>query len=267
MYDWIADNLFGRTLRLRRAEIAARCPLFSAHDGHFLRYQLIPVARAPGPARWQRALLTVESDGIHLYPRSAKMDVHVHFPTLCWFGRPQKYHPDDNELWLHSASGGGWYLLKLRLPQYHTRLLVRALKLIATPEQTKAYRRQRPYIHYGPAPAAPAVQDIHGAWDVAAQPGQLYVMPAALVLFAADGQVERALPLEQIQGIEVMPRLDAPGQGGVVRFRVTGPPAQTLAFALPDYAPLGAALAEAAWRSLEEPPTFYGGKKAADEDD
>jgi hypothetical protein len=264
MYDWIADNLLGRALRQRRAEIVARAPLFLAYDYH-LRYQLIPIT-GPHPARWQPGLLTVEPDGIHLYPRTAKMDVHVHFPALHWFGRPQKYRPGDNELWLHSASGSGWYLLKLRLSQHYTRLLVRALKQIATPEQITAYRRQRPYIHYGPAPAAPAVQSIHGAWDVAARPSQLYVMPAALVLFDAAGQVERALPLEQIQGIEVMRRLDAPEQGGVVRFRVTGPSPQTLAFALPDYGPLGAALAEAARRSLEQPPIFYG-KKKDDEND
>lgn len=267
MYDWIADNLLGRALHQRRAEIRARKPLFATLDLLYLRYQTVAVAQAAQPARWQRGLLTVEHDGVHLYPRTAKMDIHVHFAELRWFGRPQKYHPYDNELWLHSASGAGWHLLKLRLPQYYTRHLVRALKQIATPEQVKAYRRQRPYIHYGPAPATPATQTIHGAWNVAAQSCQLYVMPAALVLFDAAGRVQRALPLEQIQDIEVLPRLDAPHLGGVVRFRATGPPAQTLAFALPDYGPLGAALAEAAKRSLEQPPTFYGKKKDDDDDD
>jgi hypothetical protein len=92
-------------------------------------------------------------------------------------------------------------------------------------------------------------------------------MPAALVIFDAAGLVERALPLEQIQGIEAMRRLDAPELGGVVRFRVTASPPQSLAFAVMDYGPLGAALAEAAKRSLEEPPVFYGKKKADDDDD
>ena len=90
----------------------------------------------------------------------------------------------------------------------------------------------------------------------------MYLTPCALVLL--DGErVQRVLPLEQVQDIEVMRRLDEPMAGGVVRFRYAG--SEMLAYTLPDYIPFGAALAEAAKRSLEDPPMFYEKKKYEDD--
>ncbi|MBZ0302972.1 MAG: hypothetical protein K8J31_24715, partial [Anaerolineae bacterium] len=154
----------------------------------------------------------------------------------------------------------------LRTSHYTMQSFVRAIKQIAMPEQVKAYRRHRPYVHYGPAPALPVEQDLYGAWTASADPLTLYLTPCALVMLAGE-QVRRVVPLEQVQDLEVMRRIDDPESGGVVRFRwLQDPEAETFAYTLPDYVPFGAALAEAAKRSLEDPPLFYG-KKKEDEDD
>jgi hypothetical protein len=273
MLDWLADTLLGRSLRLRYQEIQARKPLYCLGTPYAMRnpYRLRVIGAPQPETRWTDCLLSVETDGLHLYPRTRKMDIHIHFArdSLRWFGRPEKYQPGTNTIWLHFESGGLWHLLEVRADRYYMQGLVRALKQIATPEVNTAYRRHRPYIHYGPAPAWPAAQDIFGAWTVDPRGLRLYVMPLALVaLDAENAQVRRVLPLERIQEIEVMRRVDDPEAGGVVRFEYRAETAaETIAYTLPDYGPLGASLAEAAKRSLEVPPVFYGKKKDEDEDD
>jgi hypothetical protein len=209
-------------------------------------------------------MLSVEADGIHLYPLRRKADVHHFFlrESLRWFGRPVKYKPGRNDMWLHFEHEGQWLILRLQLSHGYMVQLVRQMKLIATPDQVTAYRRRRPYIHHGLSAAQQASQDLHGAWTLHAPLG-LYLMPSHLVLLEA-GRVQRALPLEQLQQIEVMRRLDAPEAGGIVRFKAGN---NTMAFALPDYLSFGEALGEAAKRSLEAPPVFYGKKKDEDEED
>jgi hypothetical protein len=253
-------------MRLRYDEIRAHRPLYLLGQPLFNQtgYWLKVIGSPDVPQRWGGCYLSVEADGLHLYPQTRTMDIHVHFAheSLRWFGRPDKYKPGRNEIWLHFESGSLWHLLKVRAQHYDMQRLVRALKQIATPEQVKAYRRQRPYVHYGPAPAAPSQQDIHGAWSAVGDTLRLYLTPYALVLLDGE-QVRRVLPVERMQDIEVMRRLDDPLAGGVVRFRYAD--AETLAYSLPDYLPFGAALAEAAKRSLEDPPVFYGKKKDADD--
>lgn len=271
MLDWLADTFLMRAVRLRYDEIQARRPLYCLGYpfGNSTGFRLRVIGARGDAARWNGCYVSVEQDGLHVYPRTRHMDIHVHFPptSLRWFGRREKYVPGRNEIWLHFASGSQWHVLMIRAERYEMQGFVRALKQIATPEQVKAYRRQRPYIHYGPAPAWPAKQDIYGAWTVDANPLSAYLMPYALVLMVGD-EVRRVLPLEHVQQVEVMRRLDAPDAGGVVRFDYTGEPdTETLAFALPDYLPFGASLVEAAKRTLEDPPMFYGKKKDEDDED
>jgi hypothetical protein len=266
MLDWMADTLLGRSLRERHQELVIRAPLALLGQPFFndTGYWMKVVGSADVPQRWNGCYLTVELTGLHLYPRTRQMDIHVQFQpaTLRWFGRIEKYKPGRNEMWLHFESGEQWYLLKVRANHYYMQQLVRALKQIATPEVVKAYRRHRPYIHYGPAPAWPSEQDNHGAWSETGDRLDVYLTPIALVLLD-DTRIQRVLPLEQIQDIEVMRRLDDPMAGGVVRFQYAG--TETLAYTLPDYIPFGAALAEAAKRSLEDPPMFYEKKKYEDD--
>ncbi len=88
-------------------------------------------------------------------------------------------------------------------------------------------------------------------------------MPAALV--ALDGaRVLEVMPLEHVQRIEVMHRADAPHLPGVVRFRYGE---RVTAYTLPDHVAFGLALTEAAKRSLEDPPQFYGKKSGKGMDD
>lgn len=166
------------------------------------------------------------------------------------FWRPQKYDDGINELWIHIQMGGLWCILKLRLMRHDMQALIRAMKVITTEEQVKAYRRQRPYIHRAPTPACPAVQNLQGAWELDA-PVDLYLMPLYLVIFH-QGQVQRLIDLHHLQQIAALPRLDAPQSDGLLRFRVetTG---EMLAFALKEYEAWADDLAQAAKRTLEEP--------------
>lgn len=181
---------------------------------------------------------------------------------LRWFGRPRKYHAGTNEIWLHAEIDGEWRLIKVRLIPTHMRAFVRALKSFASEEQISAYRRRRPYIHFGPAPARPATQDVLGAWTLG-EPLSLYLTPLHLVLLRGS-RVLRALPLAQIQNIAAIDRLDAPGEAGLVRFEFGD---EALAFAVDDHQRFAALLGEAARRTLEDPVEWQRKKKKPGEDD
>jgi hypothetical protein len=114
---------------------------------------------------WKYFIVIVKPDTIVVHPTKQKAAEPFTFTPdqIRWFGRPQKYAPGANDLWLHLETGEGWRLVRLRLSEGHTRDLVRALKAVASEALVTAYRRRRPYIHEGPAQAQPAAQDIHGA--------------------------------------------------------------------------------------------------------
>lgn len=204
------------------------------------------------------AVIAVTPDHITVYRIVSGRDERVSFTAenLRWFGRPRKYHAGTNEIWLHIEQDGGWHLVAIRLSKLDMHALVRALKEIAAPELTTAYRRRRPYIHVGPLAARPAVQDIHGAWTLE-PPVSLYLTPLWLVLL--DGAaVRRTIALETIQRVSAIRRLDQPRADGLVRFEVDGAP---VAFALRQYETFAAQLAEAAKRTLEDPVVWQRKKK------
>jgi hypothetical protein len=118
-------------------------------------------------------------------------------------------------------------------------------------------------VHFGPVQVKPAEEDIYGAWTLSA-PLALYVMPTALVLL--DGErIVRALPMEQVQQVAAMRRIDQPNADGLVTFTIGE---ESFAFASKDYQALGQAIAEAARRSLEMPlMQKQKGKKDDEEDD
>jgi len=151
---------------------------------------------------------------------------------------------------------GQWVLVKAHLYREKMMALVRALKQVATEEQVIAYRRRRPYIHFGPVEVQPAKQDVLGAWTLG-EPRHLYLTPVALVLLAGD-RIKRLIPLEAVQQVSAIRRIDQPKAPGLVRFEADGKP---LAFALQPHEAFAAALAEAAKRTLEDPVQWQRKKK------
>jgi len=211
-----------------------------------------------GQSAWKYFIVAVKPEGITVYPRKTKAEPFTFTPDqIRWFGRPEKYSPGLNNLWLHLEIGDGWHLLKFRLYQGLTQDLVRGFKAVASDELITAYRRRRPYIHAGPVDGQPATQDIHGAWTLD-EPVTLYLMPRFLVILC-NTAVLRKLPLETIQQIGAFRRLDQPNAHGLVRFRAEE---ETLAFALDKHDAFAEALAEAAKRTLEEPIMQKQKKKA-----
>ncbi len=185
---------------------------------------------------------------------------------LRWFGRPKKYSYGLNEIWLHAAIDGRWVLLKLWLNREPMQKLVRALKEFATPEQVIAYRRRRPYVHYGPVTVRPAEQDMLGAWTLGDSVA-LYLMPTGLVLL--DGAaVRQVIPLSTIQGVSAIRRAERLNTAGLVRFTGNDKP---VAFALKPYEAFASALADAARHTLEDPVEWLSRKKkkggVADDDE
>ncbi len=264
MLDWLADTFLSRSFLKRIDEIRARNPLywFGGTTRGSTRFRVQVIGSQEPASRWQSCLFSVELDGIHLYPHTRKWDIHLHFApaALRWFGRPQKYHPGSNDIWLHYERGGQWQVLTLRTTHYAMQHFVRAMKQIATPEQVTAYRRQRPYIHAGPLPAWRAEEDLYGVWTVESQPLAIYLMPATLIELQGD-QVVRTLPLETIQGIEVMQRRDVASADGIVRFRHVGDGVgEQIAYTTPAFVPFAEALITACKRWLEQPPIIYGKK-------
>jgi hypothetical protein len=199
---------------------------------------------------WRSGVISITRGGITFYQRSTTMTESLHFSSaaLRWFGRPVKYHEGRNEIWLHFEQAGRWHLVKLRTNRYLMADVVRALKQFAAPELVTAYRRRRPYVHFGPTRVQPAEEDIYGAWSLD-PPITLYLTPAQVVLLHSS-QVQRLIRLEQVQKVAAMRRIDQPNADGLVVFEAEG---ETFAFAAKDYQALAQALAEAARRSLEEP--------------
>jgi hypothetical protein len=198
-------------------------------------------------------LLVITAKRLAIYdPKKDTLVVEYAFAPgeLRGFWRPEKYRDGLNHLWAHVQIGYSWQILRLYQNRGLMQDLVRAFKQIATPEQTKAYRRQRPYVYREPAAAFPAEQNLQGAWELDERV-DLYLMPLYLVIFRR-GSVVEAIDLHFIQEITALPRMDTDGKDGLLRFtRVdTG---STLAFALKDYAAWAADVAQAAKRTLEEP--------------
>lgn len=211
-----------------------------------------------------RAVMMIKPGQMVLYQRTPEMPEVMRFnpEQLRWFGRPQKYIYGQNEIWLHVEQGESWNLLKIKLHQDDMRELVRELKAVSRPELVTAYRRQRPYIHSGPVKVRPASQDIHGAWTLD-EPVELYLMPRFMVLLKG-ATVLLTIPLEAVQQIGALKRIDQPGADGLVRFRALE---ETFAFSLPGYDELASALAEAAKRTLEAPLEQKRKGKDDDEDE
>ncbi|MBI5670926.1 MAG: hypothetical protein HZC41_23280 [Chloroflexi bacterium] len=197
-----------------------------------------------------KSVLVLTPERFMLFGRTPALPEQVSFAPdrLRWFGRPRKYGNGYNAIWLHVETDHGWQIIRLRLYRDAMQQLVRALKAFAAPELVEAYRRRRPYVHDGPVRAQPAVQDIHGAWTLAA-PVSLYLMPRFLVILNRQ-TVLRKIPLEAVQQVGALRRLDAPHARGLVRFRAEE---ESFAFAVDRHETFAAALAEAAKRTLEAP--------------
>ncbi|MBI1279123.1 MAG: hypothetical protein GC179_13425 [Anaerolineaceae bacterium] len=200
--------------------------------------------------RKTRGIITLSSHEIGVYPVKFPPQAVITFSPadIRGFWRPQSYASGMNELWIHVERKREWVLVKLWLGREQMMEFIRTLKPMVEPEMVIAYRRQRPYIHYGPLLAQPAEQDIHGAWTL--EPTiSLYLMPRYLLILHDDA-VQQMIPLEAVQQIGALRRLDAPQANGLVRFQTAE---AHYAFALKDYEAFANALADAAKRTLEAP--------------
>lgn len=278
MSDWLIVALIGlflavtvsaaaRTLRRDQRGRTLVKHLQSEHNPLFCTYPYgagyqitqINVTRE----RWKPYVIEVTRDALTIYDVTPEINRRfVLAPAdLRWFGRPRKYTSGTNEIWLHAAIDGTWWLLRLRLPRAQMQGLVRALKEIATEEQITAYRRRRPYIHAGPVRAQPAEQDMLGMWTLHSAV-TLYLTPLFLVVMRG-ATVQRTIELGQIQNVTAIKRLDRPNAAGLVRFDLAD---EQIAFALSQYRTFAGQLAEAARRTLEDPVKFQRKKKKPDDD-
>jgi hypothetical protein len=253
-----------KALEAQLAEVTAReNPILTLKSWN----QRAQIAAVKGRAsKAEACLIAITASEIILYDRTLELNEMFRCKAgeIRWFGRPQKYTDGENEIWLHierENERSEWKLLKIRLPRGAMQDFVRAVKTIVTPELVTAYRRARPYIHAGPVNAQPADQNIHGAWSLEA-PVDLYLMPRYLVVLRGE-TILRTIPLEAVQQIGALQRLDQPNAQGLVRFRAEDEP---FAFALNKHAEFAALLAEAAKRTLEVPLERKQKNKLDDED-
>lgn len=263
MIWWIA-----RAIRIQKA-FEAKLAELTASEAPILalrawdqRVQIATVNSIASKA--ESCLLLVTPSGLVFYDRTLALGelFRCEAKEIRWFGRPQKYTDGNNEIWLHIEREGMWKLLKIRLPRGAMQDFVRAIKTIVPPELVTAYRRARPYIHAGPVKVQPASQDIHGAWSLEA-PVNLYLMPRYLIVLRG-ATILRTIPLEAVQQIGALQRLDQPEAQGLVRFRAEEEP---FAFAVNKHEAFAALLAEAAKRTLEVPLERKQKNKLDDEDD
>lgn len=216
--------------------------------------------------RWHEVYLFISNKQIVAYPKKMGNDTPLfecmpHHIEGFW--RPTKYEEGDNTIEIHANIEGKWTILKARMSKARMFALVRTLKELVSADMTRAYRQRRPYIYRDPASAQLAKQNLQGAWELDA-PFRAYLMPSALVFLRAGDEVERMIPLRDIQNIVALRRLDAE-RGGLVRFTLAST-GETLAIALEDYEAWGKAIATAARRTLEE-PLLQKQKKRQDNED
>ncbi len=261
LFLWIS-----REMRSSRAVQALRDRLLEADPQRLIlrsaRYRIL--ALGTQETRWCSGVLDLTPERITLYRRSQSMPSDFGFAPseLRWFGRPQKYENGTNEIWLHLERDAHWILLKVQLSRAAMQDFVRNLKPLVSAEINTAYRRTRPYVHYGPVRVQPAEQDIHGSWTLDA-PITIYLMPLHLVILQ-NAEVLRVLPLERVQQVAALHRIDQPDADGLTSFNLDG---EKFAFASSDYQAMAEAIAEAARRSLETPLLQKQKGKDDDEDD
>ncbi len=250
LFVWavLAQIRHQQAIQKRLDEIRTENPTIKFINDWQLRYTLQTINR--NSRRAGKAIIGVTPNALIVYDRSRAVVEQFRYSLegLCWFGRPQKYKDGLNEIWLHLENVGDWDLLAFRMNRGQMQVFVRELKQVTSLELVTAYRRRRPYIHVGPVSANPAIQDIYGAWSLA-EAIRLYLMPRYLVILD-DAHVLRKIPLEHVQQIGALRRLDAPGAQGLVRFRAEE---EAFSFALNDHESFAASLAEAAKRTLEAP--------------
>lgn len=232
------------------ARLAKHNPIFMSNRWTVIKYQWVAAGEN---AKWRRCILLVSHKRIAIYPYpppkenvQALATIQPH--EIMGFWRPVKYHSGNNDLWIHAQIGLTWGILKLRTYHGDMQKLIRAMKEISSEEQTKAYRRRRPYIHREPTIAFPAEQSLTGDWEMG-EAIRLYLMPLHLVIFAGD-EVQRTIELTAIQDIAALKRMEGGKPAGLIRFSYGE---KDLAFALDDYEAWAKDLAEAAKRTLEEP--------------
>lgn len=210
---------------------------------------------------WQPLVLFVLDEEIRFYPLSGMSYDSIRADEVRWFGRPKKYNRIGmNELWIYYERKEGWYLLKLKLIYDNMLSFVRALKQILPDELIIAYRRHRPYIHYGPVTVEPARQDMYGIWELDA-PVDVLLTPLHLV-FLGGQRVLNRISLKEIQQIKALHRVDEHDTRGLVRFQVGEEP---VAFAVRHFEQVANLLATAAKRTLEDP--VQRKRKQHEEDD
>lgn len=253
---------FQRALEARRESLRESEGLTAFSDTAPIHYEQIYINH-PGLARG--GLVTaITPQRLIGFRRLRTLPEAFTFPhtQLRWFGRPQKYTDGDNEIWLHYETDSDWILLKLRMHRAVMQDFVRGMKTAVDPELVTAYRRRRPYRHADPLYAHPATQDIHGAWTLG-NPLYLYLMPRFLVILDSETFL-RKIPLDAIQEIGALKRLDEPTAQGLLCFRAEE---ETFAFAIDHHDAFAQALADSAKRTLEEPLIQKQKGKEYDEDE
>lgn len=243
-------------------ELSKHNPLYLSYRWTVVKYQW---TAAGEDDKWQRCVLLVTHKRIAIYPypppdENVEPLATIQPHELRGFWRPVKYQSGQNNLWIHAQIGLTWGILKLQLYYTDMQKLIRAMKEISTEEQTKAYRRRRPYIHRQPTIAFPAQQSLTGEWEMG-ESIHLYLMPLHLVIFAGD-EVQRTIELADIQEIAALKRMEGGRPAGLIRFNYGE---EDLAFALDDYESWAEDLAEAAKRTLEEP--VMRKRKSKDDDE
>lgn len=250
MLNWLGYTFFNLPAHRLYRELYKSNPALVSYPGT-IRFRRMVLSELSPPQPWRNCVLCIAAEGLSLYPRAPKPapGLIISPEQLVWFGRPTKYMPGTNYLFVHAQIDDSWHILELRTHKYLMQDLVRAMKTIATPDQITAYRRRPPHVQYGPVKVRRATQDIHGVWTLH-ETLPFYVMPRFAVLLDTTYKVQRLIPLEQVQRIEALRRMDVPGADGVVRFRVGD---ETLAFTTVNFEELAKNLADAARRTLEDP--------------
>ncbi len=198
---------------------------------------------------WRPLVLLVLTDEIQFYPIGGETYDSIRTEDVRWFGRPKKYsRMGMNELWIYYERKEGWHLLKIKLTYENMLSFVRALKKILPEDLVTAYRRRRPYIHYGPVSVEPARQDMYGLWELDA-PVDVLLTPLHVVYLRGQ-QVLKLILLRDIQQIKALRRVDENDPRGLVQFQVGE---EHNAFAVRHFEQVAHLLATAAKRTLEEP--------------
>jgi curved DNA-binding protein CbpA len=236
--------------------------------GEFATAQIVRPSQDKGA--FQNTILFITDKEILLYAEKGSDEPLISFRSdeIIGYWRPRPYHSDlkglsengwrsrhgNNEVNIHVNNKGRWVIVKLWVKEAQAKKIVNRLKGMVNEDILRSYRQRPPYIYHPPSTALLMSQDIYGMWHEDHR-FKLYLTPSTLgFLTENDDEIERSIPLRNIQNIRLLEQKGEGGKDGLISFDLMGADErEQIAVAVNGSDKWARSIARAARRTLSDP--------------